>query len=201
MARHRSLDGPDFEPACISAGHAREPKMAETAMVGAPLLTGAKVVETIKRLGITHVIYLADFMQGFILQGLLTAHPEITLVTVCREGEAIPLAAGLWMTGNKPLIMHQNAGLLEAGDAIASVGIDLSIPILMMIGYRGYRRSRSTAMTDPPGQYVEPLLRALDVPYEILENDEDIPKLEAMDRLAQQTRRPTAALVAWDATW
>lgn len=175
--------------------------MAEAAMVGAPRLSGAKVVEAIGRLGITHVIYLADFMQGFILQELLTTYPDVTLITVCREGEAIPIAAGLWMTGKKPLIMHQNAGLLETGDAIASVGIDLSIPILMMIGYRGYRSSRSTLMTDPPGRYVEPLLRALDVPYEILEVDEDIVKLEAMDRLAQEARRPTAALVAWDATW
>ena len=47
----------------------------------------------------------------------LMAEPSITVVPVAREGEAIPVAAGLFLAGQNPVISIQNAGFYAAGDA------------------------------------------------------------------------------------
>ena len=120
-------------------------------LVGGPQLSGDKVAEELKKMGVTHVVYLADVMCSF-LTNVLHKAPEFTLVPVCREGEAVPVATGLWMAGKKPVVLHQNSGFLEAGDSVTQVGMDLKVPLLMLIGYRGYRRNRDEIRCgDRPG--------------------------------------------------
>ena len=52
------------------------------------------------------------------LEPALHATPGLTLVRVCREGEAWAIAAGLWIGGARPLVVIQNTGLFESGDSL-----------------------------------------------------------------------------------
>ena len=74
----------------------------------------------------------------------LMAEPSITVVPVAREGEAIPVAAGLFIAGQNPVISIQNAGFYEAGDALRGLALGIGLPLVMFIGYRGHNRKGDT---------------------------------------------------------
>ena len=67
-----------------------------------------------------------------------SARSKLSLVRVCREGEAWTIAAGLYLGGQRPLVVIQNTGLFESGDALRNVLFDLGLPLFALIGYRNY---------------------------------------------------------------
>ena len=94
-------------------------------------------------LGITHVVWLPDSALGPWEQALATSD-NVQLVRVCREGEAWAIAAGLYLGGKLPLVVIQNTGFFESGDAMRNVLFDLRLPLLAVVGYRSYLVHGST---------------------------------------------------------
>jgi sulfopyruvate decarboxylase TPP-binding subunit len=77
--------------------------------VGGASLTARGVVDTLIECGITHVVWLPDTESGFLYE-TLRDESRLKLIPVCREGEAVPIAAGLLVTGHKPVIIIQSTG-------------------------------------------------------------------------------------------
>ena len=65
------------------------------------VLHPAAVVEELKKNDISHVVWLPDSETNFMYQ-LLTNEPTLDLVPVCREGETMAIAAGLWIGESAP---------------------------------------------------------------------------------------------------
>lgn len=120
------------------------------------MFTGEEIVTTLEGLGITHVVWVPDSVMGQ-WEAALEASKIIRLVRVCREGEAWPLAAGLYLGGQMPLVVMQTTGLFESGDALRNVLFDLKLPLLAIIGVRNglVPSSRDSAKV-----YAEPILKA-----------------------------------------
>ena len=74
------------------------------------ILHPARVVEQLVDQGVTHMVTLPDSETRHMYDRLM-AEPSIHVIPVAREGEAIPIAAGLWVAGQRPVISIQNAGL------------------------------------------------------------------------------------------
>lgn len=155
----------------------------------AATLDARRVVSALKEVGTTHVVWLPDSESGFLHQALAD-DPDIRLVPVSREGEAFGIAAGLLLGGKRPVVIIQSTGFFEAGDSIRGLGLELQLPLLLLIGYRGYRRD--TAMSDTAAIYLEPVLHAWGIPYSVLERDEDVQMIVR----AQQEARTRPGLVA-----
>src|SRR5438477_12102311 len=100
------------------------------------MLTTRRILESFKEMGITHVVGLPDNSTAALFLEL-AADPDIYLITVTREGEAFATAAGLWIGGQKPLVLIQNTGFLEAGDALRGTLTRMRLPILLLVSYRG----------------------------------------------------------------
>ena len=100
-----------------------------------------QVRQTLIELGITHVVWLPDSAIGPWEQAL-DRPGTLELVRVCREGEAWAIAAGLHLAGMRPLVMIQNTGLFESGDAMRNVLFDLRLPLAAIVGYRSFLDSR-----------------------------------------------------------
>ena len=94
-------------------------------------------LRTLSAARITHVIGLPDNTSAPLFDAL-QAHPSIRLVTVTREGEAFAIASGLWLGGKRPVVVIQNTGLLESGDALRGTAQRMGVPLLCLIGYRGH---------------------------------------------------------------
>jgi sulfopyruvate decarboxylase TPP-binding subunit len=155
-------------------------------------LTAVRTIEELKKCGITHVICLPDSSTR-VLHNTIRDRGEFTLVPVCREGEAIAVAEGLLLGGKQPLVLHQNTGFFESGDSIRGMGLDLSMPVLMMIAYRGWQQG--APMTDSAGIFIEPILDTWGITHYLMESDEDADKISIAFEEAQQNRTPVVILI------
>ena len=89
--------------------------------------------------GVTHVVGIPGNMSGPLFDEV-ALHAAIQLVTVTREGEAFAVAAGLWLGGASPIVVIQNTGLLESGDAIRGTAQRMGAPVPVIVTGRGYEK-------------------------------------------------------------
>ena len=90
-----------------------------------------------QRRGVTDFVGVPDStLRHFIDEGL--KRERILIAT--REEEAIGIAAGISMSGGRPLVFMQNAGLANSISTITSLVRMYEIPMIFMIGWRGYLR-------------------------------------------------------------
>jgi sulfopyruvate decarboxylase TPP-binding subunit len=155
-------------------------------------LTGQRVVDELKKCGITHIVWLPD-SNTRLMYDAMKKEKSFTLVPVCREGEAIAVAAGLWLTGKTPLVLHQCTGLYESGESVRGFGHEFRLPLLLMIGYAGWGRGPEL---NSEGAFLEPTLKAWGINYSILQSDAEVGRISAAFKEAKETSRPVAVLVA-----
>jgi len=141
----------------------------------------------------THVLAIPD-SENRHLYAAIEEDPDIVLITPCREGESVAIAAGLWTGGRRPVVLIQNTGLMEAGDALRGCGVGPRIPLRLMVGWRGYPGARGRLPIDSAYPFTEPLLRAWNIPYSLLMSDDDLGTVAQMDRTAEESSYPAAVL-------
>src|SRR5262245_30383411 len=111
------------------------------------MLDGPSVAATLAACGVTHVVWIPDSELGTWEPALL-AQPDLQLIRVCREGEAVAVAAGLYLGGKRPVVLMQCTGFFEAGDAFRNFVHDLKLPLFFVVGVRGYFAHVQGATTD-----------------------------------------------------
>lgn len=164
------------------------------------MASAEKIVNELKKQEITHVVGVPDNGSARIYERLRAA-PGIEVITVTREGEAFAIASGLYVGGKKPVIIIQNTGFLESGDAIRGTVVNMQVPVVVFIGYRGYHnRDKDGHWVDSVATFLEPTLKAWNLPYEMLETDSDLPCIASAFEQATKTSLPTAVLLIGHAT-
>ncbi len=159
--------------------------------------SAAKTLDAIKKLGFTHALMIPD-SESDLLHQAMGRDPAIDLITPTREGESMAIAAGLWTGGKKPLVIIQNTGLFEAGDALRGCGLGPKVPLRLMIGWRGYGGAVSgTGVIDSAYTYTEPILKGWGIPFWHIMNDADLSALERMDQTAEETEMPAAVITGY----
>ena len=134
-----------------------------------------EIVSLLEEMGITHVVWVPDSTLG-LWETALVSSPAIELISVCREGEAWAVAAGLHLGGSKPLVIIQCTGLFESGDALRNAVHDYQLPLFGIVGYRSYLNSE-TLPGDTCLRFTEPVLAAWDVPTVFVDEIEKKPLL------------------------
>lgn len=147
------------------------------------MLDGPAVVAALKRQGATHAIWIPDSELGT-WEAALIAADGVPLVRVCREGEALAVAAGLWLGGQQPVVIVQCTGFFEAGDALRNVTHDMHIPLFLIVGVRSYYLHQEGKTADSCPVFTEPILQAWRIPYVVLD-----PRRHSADDLAREYRR------------
>jgi sulfopyruvate decarboxylase TPP-binding subunit len=150
------------------------------------------VLSQMKENGITHVVWLPDSETNF-LYLLMKEDPDLDLIPVSREGQAFSTAAGLVVGGKRPVVLIQNTGLMESGDSLRGWALGFNLPIVLMVGYRGW--TRHGVNTDTAATYTERFLNAFGINYYLVENGEDAPRISIAFQEARRTKRPVAVLV------
>jgi len=178
------------------------------------MASARSIVEILKRQGVTDVLGVPDNSSAA-LYTLLGADPDIRVRPVTREGEAFAMAMGLWMGGRQPVLLIQNTGFFESGDALRGTLTRMRVPIVCLITYRGYNKTMksfrkipteldadllSRSEVDNCAPITEPTLRAWGLPYEFVHTDEDLPVLEAAFTRVRERDAPVAVLITRDTT-
>lgn len=157
-------------------------------------LSAAATLDLLAGLGFGHILIIPD-SESRRLYEQAVADDRFVVISPSREGESIAIAAGLWTGGAKPLLVIQNTGLMEAGDALRGCGVGPGVPLRMLVGWRGYVGAMAGRLPiDSAYPYTEPLLRTWNIPFWHAMGDDDLPTIETMDATATETCFPAAVL-------
>lgn len=127
--------------------------------------------------------------------------PDMTLVRLAKEEEGVGISAGAHLAGVKSAMLMQNHGFLQSINGIVSLARLYRIPLLMLISYRGEFGERDPWQTEGGG-VTEPLLRALSIPYERLDDPSHVAqRIRKAQTLAESSLKPVALLLCRDLMW
>lgn len=100
--------------------------------------------------------------------------PNCNIITA-NEGSAVGIASGHYLaTGELPLVYMQNSGIGNAVNPLLSLADEkvYSIPLLLMIGWRGEPGVHDEPQHIKQGAVTLGLLEAMEIPYLILPDDD-----------------------------
>ena len=121
-------------------------------------------------------------------------------IITANEGNAVALAAGYYLASKAlPLVYMQNSGLGNAINPLLSLcdpGV-YSIPMLIMIGWRGEPGVKDEPQHVKQGKIQLELLETMDIPFEIISKDDDnfAIKISTAVEKAKSERRPAVLLI------
>src|SRR5713226_4693878 len=152
----------------------------------------ANIVEGLKKAGIDFVATLPDLKIVEVIKAI-DEHPDIKHVPLCREEEGVGICAGAYLTGKKPALLMQNAGLLNSCNALTTTCLQFQVPLLLLIYYAGDFGDRGFATV---GSVTEPVLEALGIRTYVLRRIDELEEtLRGAQILAEDSRRPVAVLL------
>lgn len=130
------------------------------------------LVKEMKTAGINFVVQLPDTGLREIYS-LVKDDPAFQFVPITNEGEGASIAAGAWLGGKRAVLCMENSGLRVASEALARLSMRRGIPVLLLMSYRGVIGDGNWWAINH-GVVMEPLLKALRIPYCIIDREEDI---------------------------
>ncbi len=133
------------------------------------------LLQSLQRAGIDVVASLPDAFLVHVLEGL-EASNEFLHLPVTREEEGIGICTGAYLGGKRCAMVMQNAGLLNASNALTTTALQIEIPMLLLVLNAGGHGDISFPML---GQVTEGVLAALRIPTYIPETIEQVPELIA----------------------
>ena len=119
-------------------------------------------------------------------------------IITANEGNAIALATGHYLSSKKlSLVYMQNSGLGNAINPLTSLTNSevYSIPIILMIGWRGAPNIKDEPQHLLPGQITPKILDLLNIDYKILDHTKWQSQLEDLIDIATSKSSPVAILV------
>lgn len=153
-----------------------------------------KVYEGIKKAGIRYVSALPETWLVYLLQ-LAEEDPEMALVEVAKEEEAVGVAAGAYFAGAPNALLMQNHGFLASINGIVSLALLYRVPMLMLIALRGHIGEPYPWHTQG-GILTEPLVRAMGIPYEYARDPEVVDRqIQEAQTLSLSSLSPVALLL------
>lgn len=132
------------------------------------MFDGPSLVAALKSCDITHVVWIPDSQLGT-WEPALRSDPGLKLIRVCREGEAIAVAAGLLLGGRRPMVFIQCTGFFEAGDALRNIVHDLKLPLFLVVDVRSYQAHQQGQTADTCPVFTLPIVQAWRIPYILFE--------------------------------
>jgi sulfopyruvate decarboxylase subunit beta len=160
------------------------------------LLSGTKIISALHDADISVVASLPDITTSHGLLWPLARQDRMQLIRVCKEDEGISICAALAMCNRRSIMLMQQTGLFDSLNAVRGIAVEYKLPVCMMVGLLGKQAGVAPQHnTKYSVRIVEPVLKAMEVDYVCIEDDDDHPQITtAIDR-AYQLSRPVVMLL------
>ena len=122
-------------------------------------------------------------------------------IIAANEGSAISIGIGYYLSTKKIACVYlQNSGLGNAINPLISIAHKkvYSIPLLLMIGWRGSPNKKDEPQHKVKGKITPRLLKLLDINYCTLRKKEDMAKLNRLIKTSYRTKTVVACLIEKD---
>ncbi len=159
-----------------------------------------KVYSILKNQGVEYITGVPDTLLNDFCLGIDEHWEKGKHLIAANEGNAIGLAAGYHLsTSSIPLVYMQNSGMGNAINPLISLTDKsvYSIPMVLLIGWRGEPGSGDWPQHQRQGELSPVLLDSLGIKYKILDENEPetLSKFEWAVQESKDTNTPTALLV------
>lgn len=115
-------------------------------------------------------------------------------LSATREDLAVGMASGAFLSGRQAVVMMQNSGVGYCLNALTSLNLIYKIPLLLIVGYRGYQ-GKDAPEHRVMGAHCEALLREVGIPVFVPEADKLPEAVAQADAVMRERRVPAAILV------
>ena len=135
-----------------------------------------KFQQQLKQAGVEFITGVPDTLLNEFCLSIEENWSKEKHIIAANEGNAIALASGYHLsTGTVPLIYMQNSGMGNTLNPLLSLSNKevYSIPMILLIGWRGDPSVKDHAQHKKQGELTPVLLDDLDTPYKILMDDEE----------------------------
>lgn len=92
--------------------------------------------------------------------------PDVDYIAATSEGEAVGIAAGVYLTGHKAVVMCQNSGLGNMVNPLTSLNFPFRIPLLLIVTLRGEPHLNDEPQHELMGQITGELLETLNIQWD-----------------------------------
>ena len=120
-----------------------------------------QMLAALRRAAIGAVSYIPDEGAGRLISAL-ESDPDVVVIPVTREGEAVGVLTGAWLGQRRGALLMQASGVGNCINALASVNVACGLPLLLIIGERGGLSEFNPCQT-PGGRAVPVLLGAIGI--------------------------------------
>jgi sulfopyruvate decarboxylase subunit alpha len=160
-----------------------------------------RVVNGLKSAGVDFLSFLPESRLIDIIP-LIEQDDSFTLVRASHEGTAVSMAAGAALAGKQPAVYMEGTGLILSLYNLQSTAIRCGLPLLLLVSHVGSPGDRANSMTfSGYGLRAEGLLRAMGLPYQVVEDGTRIEtRIADMVRAAQSAKLPACLLFTGEFT-
>ena len=110
--------------------------------------------------------------------------------------QAFSLGVGLFAAGQRALLLIQYTGLLDSVNALRGVAMEGQNPVCMMVGLLGKEPGVAPTKSKRYGvRIVEPVLDAMEIEHQLIEEAGDVGKIVPAIEKAYRTTRPMTLLI------
>lgn len=148
-------------------------------------------IEILQKIDIGLISGVPDSLLKNFAQAIDSDESSFTHVIASNEGNAVAMGIGHQLaTGKRPLIYMQNSGLGNTVNPLASLAHEhvYSIPMVLMIGWRGEPGSKDEPQHMVQGSITPALLELLGIPYLVM--NKTTSAIEVEDFLISENPKP-----------
>ncbi|MGF1765628.1 phosphonopyruvate decarboxylase [Aliivibrio kagoshimensis] len=157
---------------------------------------------SLKRLGVSFFTGVPDSLLKDICAYITDNSTRNEHILAVNEGGAIGLAVGHHLATNSvPVVYMQNSGIGNTVNPILSLADSdvYSIPMLLVIGWRGEPSKKDEPQHVKQGKLTLSLLKVMDIDYEVIDGEESEKELEQilskLHAIAIEKSKPVALVV------
>ena len=165
----------------------------------------SRYVAALRQCGVGHVVTVPDWVQLALHARLEAGEDGLALINTCNENQAVTVAAGLTLGGQRPVLVMQNQGFYNCVNTLRAVCLDARIPLVLMVGQFGREFDNlgqpATASRRTIVRLMEPLLDTLGIAFHRLDATADLPCIEKAYAQAADTGNAVVVLVSAPLAW
>jgi sulfopyruvate decarboxylase subunit alpha len=147
----------------------------------------------------SHVKLVASLPDNWIAELIDTIDRDsrFSHIPVNREESAVGLCSGAYMGGMGACALMGASGFMTLVYAITKINYTYEIPMMFMISLRG-AMGDSAKYQVSNGLYLDPLLKSINLPYEIIDSRDKLPVIRQAYRHTRVINRPVVVALTRD---